>query len=179
MPSHAHELRVAILDALAVLAGYTDRVASPPPNGGRPDVLRRDPGCSSIFIGEAKDTETPAPCDTAERLAVYLRFFAAAVRAGAPLPVFAVCVRDEPAAWRRLLLEIGVGLELPLAFDVTDVPDGVVLWVRLARVRRVPSGHIFSSGQRSQRGCSGRHNARPCETALTWNAYRSAGATTR
>lgn len=64
-----HESRVCDLETLAALAGYTEPVAF----GWRlrPDVVRACPCNGALFIGDAKDTETPGCAATRARLRWY------------------------------------------------------------------------------------------------------------
>lgn len=67
-PTAAHERRLATLETLAVLAGYAEPAELP---GVLPDVLLARGG--SLFLGEAKATETPDSVAARERLARYVR----------------------------------------------------------------------------------------------------------
>lgn len=74
-PSHLHESRVETLETLATLGGfeYGPNVLL---DGSRPDVLRLRRSDSSLFIGDAKATETAGNSETYERLGRYVAFIA-------------------------------------------------------------------------------------------------------
>ena len=74
-PSQLHESRAHTLAAMARLTGHVVEIEALP-DGGRPDVLLIRPGDRSVFIGDAKATETPGNTETALRLSRYARFLA-------------------------------------------------------------------------------------------------------
>jgi hypothetical protein len=93
-PSFAHERRLATLEALAVLAGYTEPAALP---GVLPDVLlaRGD----RLFLGEAKATETPGSAACRERLSRYVRHLHRLGDRG----LLVLCVGGQPQEWADVL----------------------------------------------------------------------------
>jgi len=96
-PTVLHERRRGWLDAIAILEGFT--LGLPVlPDGSIPDVLRVDPRRRWLFIGEAKDTESPRSAYTGARLHRYATWLAA--NGG----VFAVCHGGGIAAWRAAAL---------------------------------------------------------------------------
>src|SRR5438270_216755 len=88
-PSAPHEERRHVLDALAILTGYTVELPGLP-DGRRPDVARMNARRRALFLGEAKDTETARRADTQIRLLEYARWLAAATPTGSTC-VLAVC----------------------------------------------------------------------------------------
>jgi len=110
-----HEQRQAVLDAMAVLCGYTLGALKQFPDGARPDVLRIHPSNGGAFLGDAKDTETPGNLSTQARLTSYFGWAKSIQKTGKPV-VFALCVRSglrTSKRWLDLLNQIG--LELGLA----------------------------------------------------------------
>lgn len=99
-PSLLHESRVETLETLATLGGfeYGPNVLL---DGSRPDVLRLRPRDSSLFIGDAKATETPGNTETYERLGRYVAFIATWTQRGCS-SLFTLAV-DTPDAfgWLR------------------------------------------------------------------------------
>lgn len=69
-PSPRHESRVDILNAVAVLAGFTapSRIA----DDLTPDVVRLDLRHRRLFVADAKETETPGTRHTQDRLSAYV-----------------------------------------------------------------------------------------------------------
>src|SRR5438128_1365701 len=95
-----HEDRRVLLDAMAALAGFTTDLATMGlPDGSRPDVLRADLPGRRLFIGDAKDVETPGNAATHARLA---RYIACGVRAasGGIEVVVAICHGRPVESWR-------------------------------------------------------------------------------
>src|SRR5262245_50058296 len=68
-PSEAHETRVEVLRALASLCGC--HRALPLALHVDPDVVRFDRAHRRVFVGDAKQTESPGNRETARRLAGY------------------------------------------------------------------------------------------------------------
>lgn len=105
-PSELHEHRAASLATVATLTGHAQPLAALP-DGTIPDVLRLHPTDGSLFLGEAKATETPGNAETCRRLDHYARFLAAWVEVrGSGILVLAV---DECHAfdWARVLRDLG------------------------------------------------------------------------
>ena len=111
-PSERHEERRAVLDAIAVISGFT--VSGHLPDGSIPDVFRVDPRCGAVFLADAKETETPGNRETQDRLSGYMRWFAHTVRSS-PGSVFAICVGDPASApeWQSVLRGLAIGAGLP------------------------------------------------------------------
>lgn len=91
-PSCAHEQLVSWLEAIAVLAGYGQRLGSLP-NGQRPDVLLLGP--AGVFVGDAKVAETAGDDASSLRLAGYLD-----QTAQAPGRLVVIATREPLAASR-------------------------------------------------------------------------------
>lgn len=98
-PSLLHEARVETLETLATLGGfeYGPNVLL---DGSRPDVLRLRPSDGSLFVGDAKATETPGNTETYERLGRYIEFIATWTQRGCG-GIFTLAV-DAPDAFRWL-----------------------------------------------------------------------------
>lgn len=102
-PGPRHEERRRVLDALAILGGCREPLLPFLPDGRRPDVLRFDAERRHLFVGDAKDTETPGCGDTRERLLHYASWLRAnGVAAGSG--TLALChPPDDAGRWGRLL----------------------------------------------------------------------------
>jgi hypothetical protein len=95
-----HEDRRVLLDSMAVLAGFTcDLAAVGLPDGSRPDVLRADLSGRRLFIGDAKDVETPGNAATGARLGRYMSWGAGAASCGLEV-VVAICHGRPAESWR-------------------------------------------------------------------------------
>ena len=96
-PGIDHEKRKELLDTIALLSGYDKDYNKSLPDGTQPDVLRLDSRCGSIFLGEAKDTESPGCTATFIRLSNYMNWFRLITnkRRGS---TFVVCFGDESHA---------------------------------------------------------------------------------
>ncbi|RFU21040.1 hypothetical protein [Geodermatophilus marinus] len=104
-PSPAHEARVDLLATLARLAGHVAPIDALP-DGSRPDVALVRPGDRSLFLGDAKATETPRSAETLRRLRQYTAFLGQYVAAGG-LGVFALAVPTvERYGWLRVLQDV-------------------------------------------------------------------------
>src|SRR4051794_28397863 len=86
-PTNEHELRVAHLQTLASLGGFTTDITlglDVVPDVCRIDVVRR-----RLFVGDAKQTESPGNVDTRRRL---VRYIAAARPLVARCSAFTICI---------------------------------------------------------------------------------------
>lgn len=135
-PTEAHERRATFLCSLAMLAGCTGSMGGQFPDGCRPDVIRYAAGRRLVFLGDAKDTETPGCRATRARLAAYLRWLRAHDAAGGAA-IFAVCFgrRGDAEGWFRTMVELahreGVAC---VAGDITEFePDLLVSWLLTGR----------------------------------------------
>ncbi len=95
LPEHSprgrmHRDRTELLKSLAVLFGCAQRVDAFA-DGARPDILRSDASKAVLFLGEAKDTETPGNTETQIRLLAYFRWIKAYLRRGGRRAIVAVC----------------------------------------------------------------------------------------
>ncbi len=90
-----HDSLVTILDALAILSGIHERLPLDClPDFSRPDVLRLDRRRNTVFVGDAKNTETPGNRATQVRLRSYLTWLVAFLRRGGS-GIFALCFETE------------------------------------------------------------------------------------
>lgn len=128
-PSELHEYRVVMLDSLAVLTGHSASLTGLL-NGERPDVLRLNPDDGSVFVGDAKATETPGNAETLIRLNRYAKFVAEWIGSGGR-GVLALAVADIDAygwlaAFRDLGIEPSGGSRVPGHLDLIEVGTAVV-----------------------------------------------------
>ena len=129
-PSQLHESRAHTLAAMARLTGHVVEIEALP-DGGRPDVLFVRPGDRSVFIGDAKATETPGNTETALRLSRYARFLARYVDAGGPGVMALVVAVHDRYGWLRVLRDVCAPLghdhQVRGRVDVLDL-DSAVVW---------------------------------------------------
>lgn len=136
-PGITHEKRRAVLESIAMLSGYSTECSGSLPDGTRPDVLRVDPSCGSVFIGEAKDTESPGCRETCDRLGRYLDWFRALVVTGCKASMLAVCFGESrhveiwPETLSRLAREAGVGRFLVGCRGIDG--ETFVAWLRVPK----------------------------------------------
>lgn len=93
-PTTTHERRRATLEAVALLTGHVTPATLP---GLLPDVLLARG--ATLFLGEAKATETPGTAATRERLSRYVRH----LRRRRQRDVLALCVGDDAGGWAEAL----------------------------------------------------------------------------
>ena len=112
--STEHDRKAKFLDTLATLIGCRETVGGWLPDGRRPDVLRLDSKRSVLFIGEAKDTESPGFRATQARLQRYLSWLSAHVARVKGMGIFAVCFRRESDSrnWVETVLYLGHEVDL-------------------------------------------------------------------
>lgn len=119
-PGYRHEERRDILSDIAILSGYDTELRRGLPDGTIPDVLRIDSSCGSIFLGEAKDSETPGISSTKQRLLNYLSWFRLLTneRKGS---LFVICVGNNGSsmAWRSTLA--GLALSSGIMNSITSI----------------------------------------------------------
>lgn len=128
-PGELHEARVEMLGALATLCGYEDG-PDVLPDGTRPDVLRVRPQDRSLFIGEAKATETAGNRETFERLSHYASVLGEWTRSGHD-GVLALAVEAQTAfEWVRTLRALVSSLSPSPASTRVDFldEDTAVVW---------------------------------------------------
>lgn len=110
----AHDLRIEFLDSLSVLAGYAQKLDCGLPDGRRPDILRIDLKRQRLFIGDAKDSESPKDLNTGARLLAYFRWLSTHVVARGGRGTVAICfgnarhVRGWTNTLRMLSQEAGI-----------------------------------------------------------------------
>lgn len=130
-PGAAHEPLRTDLDALAVLSGHRCllRLAA----WLRPDVARCDMAHARIFVGDAKDTESPANAETIRRLRSYFAPVGSANRRGCAA-TFAVAHGEPSADWLSVLewLCARLGLEATARGQEVIAADATVSWIWLA-----------------------------------------------
>lgn len=101
-PSELHDRRAATLATIATLTGHVLPLAALP-DGSIPDALRLRPTDGSLFVGEAKATETPGNVETSRRLDHYARHLTGWVAARGS-GVLALAVDEcEAYDWLRVL----------------------------------------------------------------------------
>jgi hypothetical protein len=119
-----------MLAAMAMLTGHVVEIDALP-DGGRPDVLLIRPGDYSVFIGDAKATETPGNTETALRLSRYARFLARYTDAGGSGVVALIVATHDRYGWLRTLRDVCVlinhGRQSCGRVDVLDL-DCAVVW---------------------------------------------------
>lgn len=125
-PSVEHEDRVALLDTLARLAGFSSLAGLP---GLRPDVVRRRQP-SWLFIGDAKHTERPDDFGTRLRIGRYFRHGSHHVGRGGSL-VVALCVPSDPLGWHDLIKTSSARCSCSVERSETMRIDGagIIVWV--------------------------------------------------
>jgi hypothetical protein len=150
-PGPRHEERRRTLDALAILGGCRELLLPFFPDGRRPDVLRFDSERRHLFVGDAKDTETPGCSETRTRLVHYASWLRAnALVAGSG--TLALCHPDTGGAkWAKLLENVA------LEQGFRDVrwrqrrldTDTVVSWVELSLPPAAEQAQAASRSRRS------------------------------
>lgn len=132
-PGPRHEERRRTLETLAILGGCREPLLPFFPDGRRPDVLRFDRARRHLFVGDAKDTETPGCRETHIRLSGYAAWLRAnALVAGTG--TLALCHPPGSALrWRELLETIARahGFDGVTGEQRLLDADAVVSWVDL------------------------------------------------
>ena len=117
---------------LAALMHCNETFGDELPDGRRPDVLRTDPRLTVLFVGDAKNTESPGNVQTQARLLGYLRWLAAFVDRGAGIGVFALCFGEEQHTSRWIMTVSMLALETGLEPSEQGVerfdPGLIVVW---------------------------------------------------
>jgi hypothetical protein len=138
-----HDKKVRFLNELAILLGCTRNLSGRFPDGRRPDILRADIQRYILFIGDAKQTETPGCSMTKMRLANYCRWLAANVDGGKRLGILVVCFArlSDRHGWNKtisnLLMCAGIS-KCDSGFSSFDENLNVV-WVVLGKAIALPS----------------------------------------
>ncbi len=90
-----HETRVSLLESLAKLAGCPVRLGTSLADGSKPDVFRVNLDEPLLFVGEAKNTESPACLATRTRMQTYFEWLSAFQRHKRGNGIFAICFGDK------------------------------------------------------------------------------------
>ena len=127
-----HELRREFLDSLAVLSGYAQELDGGLPDGRRPDVLRIDLKRQRLFIGDAKDSESPKDLNAGVRLLAYFRWLSTHVVARSGRGTVAICFGNARHARGWIATLKTLAQEAGIAEVVTGVEkfssDFFVVW---------------------------------------------------
>ena len=109
-----HNSKALFLDALAILVGCRDSLGGVLPDGKRPDVLRIDLDREILFMGDAKNTESPGNKETLVRLSRYLRWLALHVTKKNRIGIFAICFakRADAIKWENAMLMLAREINL-------------------------------------------------------------------
>lgn len=137
-----HEEIVTYLDGLAVLVGCQVSLGNRLPDGSRPDVARCDPQRGILFLGDAKNTESPGCQVTRERLLTYLVWLERHISCGGRAGHFALCFLswEHRDGWKSCLevLAHKAGLGVTTA-KMADLGPGIyVTWISLEREAERP-----------------------------------------
>lgn len=118
-----HEDLVDFLDSLAVLSGCKVRIGYELPDGLRPDVMRIDTTHDVLFIGDAKNTESPGCSATKSRLKEYIRWLAVQIKWRRGTGLFAICHArfTDGAGWERTVLQLARHEGLILASSKIEI----------------------------------------------------------
>ncbi|WP_142256591.1 hypothetical protein [Mycobacterium colombiense] len=90
---------------MAMLSGYTTAIATLP-DRSRPDVLQLRPTDRSLFIGDAKATETPGNKETFCRLGRYATFLEDWIGAGGSGIIALAVAGIDAFDWLRVLRDL-------------------------------------------------------------------------
>jgi hypothetical protein len=106
-----HSDQVAFLEDLASAAGFWDVLCLP--DGVLPDVARIDLGRKILFIGDAKDTETPGCSATARRLTRYVSWLAVHSTHAGNTSILVLCYRraSDTGGWARMVATVANSTE--------------------------------------------------------------------
>ncbi len=127
-----HEERVDFINTIAILSGCTTGIGAVFPDGRRPDVLRVNLRDGILFVGDAKNTETPKSTKTQGRLLSYLLWLRSNVAGGHRKGVFTLCYgRDKDTrGWIRVVIQLGrsIGLVFSDLGVLTFNQDTKLVW---------------------------------------------------
>lgn len=121
---------MALLDAVGVLGGWSEDMRGRLSDRLQPDVMRRDPRCQGIFIGEAKAAEPPSSVRALAALFGYLRVLKSHPRSS--MLVLAVPEGPDAARWASSLSELARAAGCELLREVS-VHDSRLIVVRRGR----------------------------------------------
>ena len=104
-----HDERARFLDTLAILLGCRENLGGTLPDGKRPDVIRVNSAQGVLFIGDAKNTESPNSRATQSRLLTYLFWLSAHLDKEGRSGVFALCYgrKSDTGLWIKTILQLG------------------------------------------------------------------------
>src|SRR4051812_19308735 len=101
-PSGLHDARQSMLETIAQLSGYCTRTTWA--DGEVPDLVRIHHSVPSVFVGDAKATESPGCEATRRRLTRYFRTARRWNKAGFDVRVALCHPGRDDARWLELLL---------------------------------------------------------------------------
>lgn len=134
-PSELHEDRASTLATLAILTGHT-RVLSSLPDGSRPDVLQLRDSDGSLFVGDAKATETPGNLETFGRLNRYATFIGGWLQEGGTAVLALIVAERDAFRWLRVLRDLALttsgGTYIRGHVDLIEIGTAVV-WEGFSR----------------------------------------------
>lgn len=110
-----HLARVRLLETLADSVGCHLSLATSLPDGCRPDVLRLAIETSTLFVGEAKHSESPGSLATQARFLTYTKWVAAFRRTSGSA-IVCLCTGSDysPLHWARMARDLAIDSEVQL-----------------------------------------------------------------
>ncbi len=131
-----HKARATLLKSMAEMIGCTAHLEFTLPDGSRPDVVAAAIGRRILFLGEAKDTESPGCQPTQARLSNYLRWMAAHLYRDEAIALFAICFgcTRHTSAWLTVIARLAAREGIcPLRRGVTQFDRGLsAVWITAA-----------------------------------------------
>lgn len=142
-----HERLVAFLDTMAVMLGCAQTLESALPDATRPDVVRLDTRTDLLFIGDAKNTESPSSSLTRARLLGYMRWLSSFLLTDwRGTAVFALCHNRPEVAqgWLSILTMLSRQCRIqPLQIGVQHFDSKTcIVWM----LARGPSVRVLAQG---------------------------------
>lgn len=109
-----HNRTVLFLDTLALLLGCKESFGSILPDGKRPDVLRIDFKRELLFMGDAKNTESPCYKETQIQLIGYLRWLSSHITEEHRVGIFAISFpnKRDAVGWQTTILLLAQEIDL-------------------------------------------------------------------
>ncbi len=104
-----HERLVKFLDTMAIMLGCAQSLDSHLPDATRPDVIRINTKSDILFIGDAKNTESPNSIFTQERLLNYVTWLSLFLsNSNNRKIVFAICHNkgENAHSWLKMLFSL-------------------------------------------------------------------------
>jgi hypothetical protein len=133
-----HQRLVSFLDTLAIMLGCFQTLNSQLPDATRPDVVRANTGSGVLFLGDAKNTETPNCSFTKQRLmhyVIWLSFFMSAN--SSRKAVFAICHNkyENSYSWLDTLVELFSNSSLRTFKSGVEEFDAVtcITWIQVQK----------------------------------------------